>query len=332
MLEKPDIPDDYLLFNIRDTYNIPFVELSFLSIGADANSAVYHAVTTDGAPYFLKLRRGFDKAGVLVPRLLHERGSTNVIPPLPTGDNRLWTDLDEYTVILYPYVAGHDGYDTELSDAHWLTFGTAVRDLHDLSLPSDLAGLIPRETYTGRWRDLVRLHLSRLDGEYCDPTAIDMAAYLRSKRDEVLRLVDRTEALAEALMAQPPELVLCHADLHAGNVLISQGQLYIVDWDTLLLAPRERDLMFPGGAQGFRGHSPDEEEALFYQGYGLSPRNQQALAYYRGERIVEDIAVECEQVFGLQAGEADRAQEFSYLRRNFAPDGTLAAAYRIQWR
>jgi spectinomycin phosphotransferase len=51
---------------------------------------------------------------------------------------------------------------------------------------------------------------------------------------------------------------------------VIDGFVYNVDWDHPNLAPKERDLMFIGGAQGFIGHAPQEEETLFYLGYGAS--------------------------------------------------------------
>ena len=81
--------------------------------------------------------------------------------------------------------------------------------------------------------------------------------------------------------------------------------LYIVDWDDPLLAPKERDLMFIGGAQGFVGYTTQEEETLFYRGYGREALNPQALAYYRYERIIEDIALYCEQLLYSTTGGQD---------------------------
>jgi len=127
---------------------------------------------------------------------------------------------------------------------------------------------------------------------------------------------------------QPPDFILCHADIHGWNLLIDNaGALYMVDWDTLIFAPRERDLMFIGGALGNSGYTPQEEETLFYQGYGQTNINQTAIAYYRYERIVEDIAVFCEQIFLSNEGGEDRKQALDYLQSNFLPDGTIARAY-----
>jgi spectinomycin phosphotransferase len=101
-----------------------------------------------------------------------------------------------------------------------------------------------------------------------------------------------------------------------------------VDWDHPNLAPKERDLMFIGGAQGFTGHTPPEEETLFYRGYGQTQVDPIALAYYRYERIVEDIAVICEQILSTMDGGKDREQFLQYLQSNFLPNNTIDIAYR----
>jgi spectinomycin phosphotransferase len=328
MLEPPPLPTLAIAGCLRDAYCLVAREISFLPLGADLNTAVYRVVA-GGEVYFLKLRGGaFDPAGVEVPRLLSDHGVTHIIPPLPTGDGRLWATLGDYTVILYPFVEGEDGYTAWLTDAHWVMLGATVRQIHDVPLPAVPAGRLPRESYGPRWRDTVRTLMNEaLEPTHVDALAAEAAAFLRDKRSQIGALLHHTEMLVTQLIDQPSPLVLCHADLHAGNVHITpDGRLFIVDWDTLLLAPRERDLMVPGGSQGY-SRPPDEEEALFYEGYGPIAINAAAVAYYRGARILEDIAVAGDQLLHHTGGE-DRAQEFVYLQSNFAPGGTLAAVYR----
>ena len=109
--------------------------------------------------------------------------------------------------------------------------------------------------------------------------------------------------LALEMQQQPLDFILCHGDIHGWNLLIdNNGALYMVDWDTLVFAPKERDLMFIGAGLGNSGYTPQEEETMFYQGYGKTDINQTALAYYPYERIIEDIAVFCEQIFLSEEG------------------------------
>ena len=102
----------------------------------------------------------------------------------------------------------------------------------------------------------------------------------------------------------------------------------MVDWDTLIFAPKERDLMFIGCGLGDSGYTPQEEETMFYQGYGQTNINQFAIAYYRCERIIEDIAVYCEQIFLSDEGGEDRKESLENVKSNFLPNGTIEMAYQ----
>jgi spectinomycin phosphotransferase len=331
MLEKPDFSDENIVAGLRDDYGLLVVQITFLPPGADTNTAVYRAVAADGTPYFVKLRRGnFDELSVKLPKFLSDQNIRHIIPPTTTKAGQLYAPLGDFKLILYPFVEGRDGYVVKLSERHWRELGATLKRLHTTVMPPALKRHIQQETYTPQWRATVRTFLERIESEtYADPIASELAAFLQARRDELLALVARTERLALMLQAQPPQLVLCHSDIHAGNILIEVNEsLYIVDWDNPILAPKERDLMFIGGGQGFVGRTAREEEALFYQGYGQAQIDSIALSYYRYERIIQDIALFCEQIFLTTDGGADRAPALRYLQSNFLPNGTLAIAYQ----
>jgi spectinomycin phosphotransferase len=331
MLEKPYLQDDKIIACVQAAYGLRVTAITFLPLGADLNTAVYRVTSDDGAVYFLKLRSGvFDETSVMLPKFLNDQGSAHIIAPLATSNGQLWANLDAFKVILYPFIEGHNGYEVDLADQHWIEFGAALKRIHRVVLPPALSGRIQRETFSPKWREIVKNFMARIETDNdVDPVAAQLAAFLQSKRAEVLDLVARTERCAQALQDHSPGFVLCHSDLHAGNVLIEEsGALYLVDWDAPLLATKERDLMYAGGGQFRDTRTPDEEERLFYRGYGLTQIDHTALAYYRYERIVEDIAVECEQIFSTAGGGEDRAQALRWLMSNFAPNGVIEIAYR----
>ena len=331
MLERPHLADERIVACLSKEYGLRVAEISFLPLGADRSTAVYCVVADDGTPFFLKLRSGgFDETSVALPKFLSDQGIEQIIAPLTTSAGRLWASLDPFKVILAPYVEARNGYQVVFSDHHWRVLGAAMKRIHTVVVPPALRRCIRSETYSPHWREVARSFLRRVEkSTFEDPVAARVAALLRVRRDLILDLIARADALALALQARPPESVLCHSDLHAGNLLIDAiDALYIVDWDDPILAPKERDLMFAGGAQGFAGHTPQEEEALFYQVYGQTLIHPLALAYYRYERIVQDIAVFCEQLLLTGEGGEDREQSFRYLASNFLPDGTIEVAYR----
>jgi spectinomycin phosphotransferase len=162
---------------------------------------------------------------------------------------------------------------------------------------------------------------------FAEPVTAELAAFLRTKGDETRDLIQRAEQLAQALLADTPAFILCHGDIHGWNLLLDKhSRLYMVDWDTLIFAPKERDLMFVGSGLGGNGHTLEQEERLFYQGYGQSPINRVALAYYRYERIIEDIAVCCEHIFSSNEGGEDRWWSLELVKSNFGPHKTIQIA------
>ncbi len=332
MLEAPeDLQLDLIAICLQEAYDLRVAQITFLPLGADVNTAVYRVDTNDGQPVFLKARTGaFDEISVVLPRFLSDQGIKQIIPPLRTLAERLWADLAAYRLVLYPFVAGRNGYEAKLSTHHWDEFGRALRCVHEIRVPDALARGIRQETYTSKYRELVRQFQERAEVDvFDDPVAAELAAFLKAKRSEIDDLVDRAERLAAMLRAQPPQPTLCHSDVHAGNLLIADdGALYIVDWDEPILAPRERDLMYIGGALLASGLTPEEEETLFYDAYGPVEIHPVALAYYRYERIVQDIAAFCEQLLLTDAGGKDRAQSLQYLTSNFLPGSTMDMAYR----
>ena len=343
MLEKPDLQDEQIIACLRDEYALRAVQVAFLPLGVDRNTAVYRAIADDETPYFVKLRQGiFDETSVALPKFLSDQGTVQIIAPLATKAGQLWATLDPFKLILYPFVEGHDGYEVRLSDRQWVDFGAALRSIHTAVVPPALIGRIHRETYSAQWREIVHTFLERVEDDTPDdPITVELAALIKARCDQILDLVGRAERLARALEARPANCVLCHSDIHAGNILISAtGAFYIVDWDNPILAPKERDLMFIGGGQMGAWRTPQQEETLFYRGYGQTRIDPTALAYYRYERIVEDIAVFCERIFSTNEGDRDREQSLQYLASSFLPNGVLEIAYKsdktpgnegIQW-
>ena len=341
MLEKPDIAEGLIRTRLAEAFGLRLRDLEFLPLGADVNTAVYRAVAEDKTPYFLKLRKGaFDEITVSVPHFLKAQGIGAIIALMETTTGKLWAGLGDFKMILYPFVEGQNGYEAPLSDGQWVEFGAALRDIHSAPLPPALTDSIPRETFSPEWREMVKAFQAQVEeNEYADPTAAKVAALMRARREEIRRLVARTGVLglALALRSRPhttltgvqgtPEgwkRVLCHTDIHPGNLLLgAKDALYIVDWDNPVLAPKERDLMLIGGCPTW--NSP-RDVALFYQGYGPAEIDPTALAYYRYERIIQDIAAYCQQLLLSSAGGQDREQSFTYFASNFLPGHEIEIA------
>jgi spectinomycin phosphotransferase len=331
LLEEPDVSEAQIRSRLVEHYGLTIAQIVFLPIGADKDTAVYRVVAGDQTAYFLKLRRG-DAEGIsaILPKFLNDQGVKQIIAPIETSNQRLPPLIERYKMILFPYVEGRSGFDVELSDRNWAELGAGLKAIHTVAVPHVILKHLPRETFSAHWRDLARLLLAEADEETDDPLVAKRAEVLRTKHAEILSMVTRAERLATKFQGQSTEFVLCHGDIHAGNVLMTtNNELYIVDWDTAILAPKERDLMFIGA--GVRGTwNKPKDEVLFYQAYGQTKVNRAAIAYYRYERTVEDIVATSQQIQSPDMGREDREEGLQQLIEMFAPNDVVDMAFRSE--
>ena len=299
MLEPPvDLPDATLWAALRTAYGLDVAGLTFLPLGHDSSAWAYRVDIADGAPYFLKVRLSItNPPGLLVPRYLHDQGVAQVVAPLPTTDRTLWAEVDGYVLLLYPFVKGRTGMEQGMAPHHWIAFGALLRQIHATAVAPDLAAVMRRETFVPEGT-LVRDLDARIDGgAFADPAAQVLAGFWQAQRTLIRTLTARAEELGRRLAQTAPPFVLCHADMHTNNVMLdTSGQVWIVDWDETVLAPRERDLMFVlGGGISTSLVGPGEEE-LFRQSYGPAAVDPLALAYYRFAWAVSDIGAWAHQI------------------------------------
>ncbi len=330
MLEKPDIQDESIINCIRNEYGLTIANITFLPLGGDLCTAVYRAVTNDDVSYFCKLRCSeFDEISVELPRFLYEQGIPQIIQPLLSKTGQLWAVLDAFNVILYQFVEGTSGFEVKLTERQWADFGTALQRIHTTKLSPALFQKIQKESYSPESRDICRDAMQRLVNEtFDDPVTAGLAAFLLPKRDTILHFIERAQELARVLASRSTEMVICHSDIHPGNLFIdTSGTLFIIDWDYPILAPKERDLMFIGGGQGCVGVTAEEEEIYFYRYYGQSPIDPLAMAYYRYERNLYDMSVECTRIFSSTLGDQDRARSLEIITWLFLPNSSIDRAY-----
>ena len=120
--------DESIVVSLSSEFGLDVVQIAFLPLGADQNTAVYRASADDTTDYFVKLRLGdFDEAG---------------------GG-----------LLLYSFIEGHNSYEASLSDDHWVEFGATLKRIHTAFAPPSLIRLIQREAYSPQWRDAVRTFL-----------------------------------------------------------------------------------------------------------------------------------------------------------------------------
>jgi spectinomycin phosphotransferase len=333
MQEASAISRSILTTAVQDNYDIEVADLTFLPIGADASAWVYQVVSTNGTHYFLKVRKGeINQASLAIPHYLQQTGVARVVAPLSTRTRDLWIELDEFKLILYPFLEGSTGVEAGMSEEQWLDLGSTMQKVHATSLTPELSNIMRRETFVPKWLSVVKQFQTQLEHQtFTDPLHQQLANIWKEKSETIQRLAEGAETLGRRLKESNPPSILCHADLHTWNVLVDkQSHVWIVDWDETVLAPRERDLMFVIGGISRQLVKP-ENEATFLQGYGSTSVDTLALAYYRYAWAIDDIGSFTEQILTPEESEANKQYALELFQKVFEPGNIIQIALESRY-
>jgi spectinomycin phosphotransferase len=335
MREDPGLDPRRIATCLDARYGLEVAFINYLPVGYDLSAAVYEVGTDAGESYFVKVRFDpRDDTGLLVSQALVDQGIENILAPLLSRDSAISSPLDGYdgySVLVYPFVRGESAMDVGLSDAQWREFGATLRAVHASGLEHRFRDQLPIEGFSLPSADLVRrmLTVSR-STEFDNSTAANSARFWAANAERISAMLDRAEDLGKTLQFKSFEHVLCHADIHAANILVGDdGRIWLIDWDGPKIAPRERDLLFVIGSRIARRVEPREED-LFFSGYGPVKVDLDALVYYRYERIIEDLGEIGNSVFLDEIpSERERAAAAELAMSFFDPGGDIEHAENV---
>jgi len=180
-----------------------------------------------------------------------------VVAPIPDAEGRVLRRLgSRFAVAVLPWVDGESfdwGYwDTDETRSEMLAL---LDRLHAASVPD---GLPRREWFGIPSRDALETALRDLGREWTGGPFAERARELLARHADLVR--ERLREYDERVARAPRDgWVLTHGEPHRGNAMRARdGRLLLVDWDTTLVAPRERDLWFVVGRDP-RGTGADPE-------------------------------------------------------------------------
>ncbi len=322
MLTKPrDLSDDILVAQLAHAYNLSVQELVFLPLGEASWN--FMAVAKPGGEWLVKVLKGdLYPPAFLVPRFLSEGlGYDFLVAPTQTNADKLWIALGQFHVVLYPFLKGKTAEQYGLSEIQWEETGRVIRALHATVTPSALQNMLKQETFSPRWGAGAREVLKYALSQGHRGTARELVEFVQGRYQEIESLLVRAAELGLQFKLRAPEFVLCHADPNQANIFITMdGRLVLLDWDEVMMAPRERDLMFFQGKKkaGFmKGYDPD----------GVLHVDNDAIAYYRYEWVVQEIDSYGRRVLFEDLDSTEKQHALQEFFRLFEPGNVVDAAY-----
>jgi spectinomycin phosphotransferase len=271
---------------VREDFGIEVTGLVPVHHGADVAADVWQAQSGDTS-YAVKWSGGGTDAGPTAAAYLAEQ-VYGVPGPVRTVTGGLWSEREGRRLSVLPWIAGQRAAETGLTTAQWTAYGGLLAEIHAAKVPEDLYDVLPRlNPINAKMPALARTVDKHLTTPR-DELEAELADVWRQHRDLIFSIMEQLEDLSQQGLGGQPGI--CHADPHLGNVLVTPEQVWLIDWDDVVLAPSEQDLLFMLGGMGMLGPTTDEATAAFFEGYGPVDVDDLRLTYYRSARALEDIA------------------------------------------
>jgi spectinomycin phosphotransferase len=222
--------------------------------------------------------------------------------------------------MVYPFIDGECSL-TGMTDEQWKEVGDIFKRIHQVKLPTSGFESLRKERFDPaeyvQWiRTFEAQHLQEQSSASASQRALRSS--WQAHQPTIHTAVTILEKLAEMLQERPLPFVICHADLHARNLIRDpSGHVFVIDWDEVMMAPKERDFIFL--------RKPHAE--AFFQGYANTEIDWSLLTYYLWERVVQDLVYLAHNVcFRDDWTEKTRAQAVQTFHESLESGSNLRAA------
>ncbi len=315
MLTRPaDLTDDEVRDALGSAWGLRVADLDYAAVGFGSH---HWRVVADGVRWFATVddlaakRHGAGEAlegplgrlaaALTTARALYEVGMPFVVAPVPTrGGDVVHRLTSRYAIALHPHVEGRTH--------SWGPFESAEERSAVVALLARLHRAPPGCRATAGVDDLTVPRLDELvallDGVGDDgrpwtggPFSEPARLLLGARRAAVLHLVARHGTLAAARRSAQGQWVLTHGEPHRANTVTTASGMVLVDWDTVLVAPPERDL--------WRLVAEDAEVAGEYTALTGIRLDPDALELYRLTWALADIAISASELHAPHADTED---------------------------
>lgn len=238
-------------------------------------------------------------------RALRDAGAKFVVAPVPTAGGATISRVSQrYAAAIYPYVAGESYQSGEFAGAgHRDAVLAMVRDVH--AAPDRVLRHALVDDFAVPHRDALETVLNGTAAIGAGPYAERTAELIADHAGDVRTLLARYDAMVAR--ADRSRAVLTHGEPHAANTIRTGDGWVLIDWETALIAPPERDLWMLG---------PDIAQAYpAATGVAVLPA---MLELYRLRWEVAELAIGVHRFQGPHPGNADDDETWSILVQTIA--------------
>jgi spectinomycin phosphotransferase/16S rRNA (guanine(1405)-N(7))-methyltransferase len=289
---------------VRD-WGLTIKALTYRPIGFGSHH--WELVDTAGSRWFVTVDEPADpdklRASLSVAADLHAAGLTFAVAPVPTRAGGPISQTGQFAIAVYPYVEG--------ASFEWNAFTGPEHRQATLDMIIRLHTAPPIIRRHARVDDFAVPHRNEVEkalkrpGPDCGPYAAPVADLLAKHTAPLRRLLARYDELVLQSREEPVRAVLTHGEPHSGNTMRTPTGWRLIDWDTVLVSPPERDLWLiePGDGSIFTAYA---------EATGVLVRPS-TIMLFQLRWALSDIAVEVRRFRRPHTGTPDDAEGWEIL-------------------
>lgn len=238
-------------------------------------------------------------------RELQTLGIRNISCPIPTTNGQLTVESEKKVLVLFKFISGEWTMDFNLNQ-----YADLIGSIH--AKTTKVQSALKREDFAVPFVQDLKRHVVEVLSTAVDNAADDEVRNIIAQlRADCFEYIAKIEDLTKRLSGCNPTLVLTHGD-GPGNVIQDKdGQLYVIDWDDLLLAPAERDTWF---------HIGTDAERTFLGTYcRLNPGytvNKDVYAFYLYRRYLDDLEGFLSKILERDASEEQKRKNLDGIKHD----------------
>jgi hypothetical protein len=252
MLSRPaDLSDETLGSVLVRHWDLEATSMTYRPVGFGSHH--WEISDRDGVRWFVTVDEldiapsdaAFDRlsASLATAGALHDEGCRFVVAPLPTLDGEpLARAGDRFGVALYPFIDGQSFQWGEFSSPEHRR-GVLDRLISVHTAPSAAGRQAIRDDFSIPYRDDLQAAFDIAnDVGDCGPYAHATSVLIAGNAEPIQRWLARYDGLVADCRTRPDRAVVTHGEPHPGNTMLTSSGWLLIDWDTVLVAPPERDL------------------------------------------------------------------------------------------
>ncbi|MBS4200836.1 aminoglycoside phosphotransferase family protein [Bacillus sp. FJAT-49732] len=248
MKQPHPISSNEIIQLIHSYYGLHAQSITFIPLGDKSFS--YNIRCQNGDTFYLKLldkktqEEAIKQTEYYLPLLteLHEKSLfPSAIYPILTKDKRNKIEFDDIVFILFPWIDGPTLADSyPLEESYIRQIAKLLAALHTTTTIIGNNIYLPTETFNADFLNELHTYVMTLQQR---STPLELIDIITPKQKEIISLIEQVKELSKSFKYNQFPLVICHGDLWGGNLIQSPAGLRVIDWESVILAPMERELV-----------------------------------------------------------------------------------------